>query len=94
MLAFNALYKEVRDRGGEEGTVEATWLNVALSAAGLTLIGASGAETMPPEFTQGMAAQAQALGDVDASAPAGWLAPFTAGAPPVHAMVILAADAP
>ena len=94
VLAFNALYKEVRDRGGEEGTVEATWLNVALSAAGLTFIGARGADTMPAGFTAGMAAQVETLGDVDDSAPAGWLAPFNTGAPAVHAVMILAADAP
>jgi Dyp-type peroxidase family len=94
VLAFNALYKEVRDRGGEGGIVEATWLNIALSAAGLTLVSAAGVDTMPPEFTQGMAAQAQTLGDVDDSAPAGWLPPFSTGTPPVHAMLILAADSP
>lgn len=89
---FNALYKEMRGRGGEEGTVEATWMNIALSAAALTVIGAPGADTLPAEFTQGMAAQAQPLGDVDASAPVAWLPPFNPGAPPVHAMVIIAAD--
>ncbi len=94
MLAFNALYKEVRDRGGEERTVEATWLNIALSAAGPTLVGAAGADTMPTEFTQGMAAHAQTLGDVDDSAPGAWVPPFNAGAAPVHAMLILAADSP
>jgi Dyp-type peroxidase family len=89
---FNGLYKEILGRGGESGTVEATWLNIALSATGLTTIGAAGTETLPAEFGQGMAAQAQALGDVDDSAPAHWLAPFNTGATPVHAMIILAAD--
>lgn len=94
VLAFNALYKEVRGRGGEDGTVEATWLNVTLSAAGLTVLGAPAVEMLPAEFTMGMAAQATALGDADTSAPAQWLAPFNPGAPAVHAMAILAADAP
>jgi Dyp-type peroxidase family len=92
VVKFNAVFKQVTARGGAEGTVEATWLNVALSATGLTMIGATGANTMPPEFTNGMAAQAQALGDVDQSDPGGWLPPFNHGAPPVHAMVILASD--
>lgn len=91
---FNQLYKETQTQGADEGTVEATWLNLALTAAGLRVISASGLETFPGEFTQGMAAQAQAFGDLDSSAPAQWLAPFNAGAPPVHAMVILAADSP
>ncbi|MGI8429684.1 MAG: Dyp-type peroxidase [Solirubrobacteraceae bacterium] len=89
---FNALYKEVRSQGADEGTVEATWLNFALSAAGLKALGAPGLGTLPIEFTQGMAAQAQTLGDLDSSAPAQWLPPFNTGASPVHAMVILAAD--
>lgn len=58
------------------------------------MLGAPGLETLPAEFSQGMAAQAQTLGDLDTSAPAQWLAPFNTGAPPVHAMVILAADTP
>ena len=94
VLDFNALYKRLATRGGAEGTVEATWCNLVLSGAGLTQIGAPGLNTMPTEFMQGMAGQAQALGDVDDSDPRNWLPPFNQGAPAVHAMVILAADSP
>lgn len=92
--SFNALFKEIHRRGGEEGTVEATWLNIAFTASGLTALGAAGMETFPVEFTQGMAAQAQTLGDTDESQPSNWVPPFNPGATPVHAMVIIAADAP
>jgi Dyp-type peroxidase family len=91
--AFNALYKEIHRRGGDEGTVEATWLNIALSATGLTAIGAAGTDSFPSEFMQGMSAQAQALGDTDESQPSNWLAPFNTGATPVQGLIIIAADA-
>jgi Dyp-type peroxidase family len=88
---FNALYKEVHAGGGEEGTVEASWTNIALSASGLRSIGAEGIEAFPADFLAGMAAQANEIGDVDASAPAAWRPPFsTPGA--VHALVIIASD--
>jgi Dyp-type peroxidase family len=89
--AFNALFKEIRGRAGEEGIVEATWVNIALTAAGLRLVGAPGVEAFPGDFLGGMAAQAQQLGDVEDSAPTTWVAPFNnPGA--VHAMVIIGAD--
>jgi Dyp-type peroxidase family len=91
---FNALYKEVSRRGGAHGTVEATWLNVALSASGLGVLGAPGMDSFPPEFRQTMAAQAPAIGDVESSDPSQWVAPFNTSSPAVHALVILAADSP
>ena len=94
MLAFNALYKQVHDRGAAPWTVEATWVNIALTAAGLGMLGAAETASLPPEFTQGMAAQAASVGDVDDSAPANWLAPFTPGTTAVHAMIIIASDDP
>jgi len=92
VLAFNALYKQVHDRGAATWTIEATWVNIALTAAGLGMIGAAETASLPPELTQGMAAQAASVGDVDDSAPANWLAPFTPGTTAVHAMIIIASD--
>lgn len=66
---FNALYKKITARGAARGTIEATWLNVALSASGLATIGAPGMESFPAEFSQTMAAQSQAIGDVESSGP-------------------------
>lgn len=94
ILLFNQLYKQLHARGAASGTIEATWMNVALSVSGLTAVGAPNLDTMPGEFTNGMAEQAGALGDVDDSDPSKWVPPFNPGAPIVHAMVILAADSP
>jgi Dyp-type peroxidase family len=88
---FNALYKEIKQRKGEvRGAVESTWVNIALSAAGLTFIGAD-VSSFSDDFRQGMAARAALIGDVGASTPANWVAPFPGGAQ-VHALIILASD--
>jgi hypothetical protein len=64
-----------------------------LSAAGLAVLQAPGLEDFPEEFRAGMRGRANAIGDVDASAPANWMPPFNSETP-VHAMVIIAADDP
>lgn len=91
--AFNELFKAVNARRGDErGTVEATWLNVALSASGLTALGVPQAELeeFSASFRAGMAAQAGVIGDEGANAPAHWIAPL--GSTEVHALVLLASD--
>lgn len=95
VLAFNRLFKKVHQRRGAagEGTVQATWINIALTAAGLRAVGAPDVDAFPPDFVAGMAADAARIGDQGASAPAGWVAPFNAPAS-VHAMIIIAADSP
>lgn len=55
-------------------------MNLLLSFPGLQVLDAPGIESFPEEFRQGMAARASALGDVDDSAPAAWVAPFNGGA--------------
>jgi Dyp-type peroxidase family len=90
---FNALFKEIHKRGGRSGTVEAAWINLALSAKGLELLGAPGLEAFPEEFQSGMASRAEAIGDLDDSAPPGWTLPFNDPAQ-IHALATLAADAP
>jgi Dyp-type peroxidase family len=92
-LAFNALFKAVRERrGGRERTLAASWMNLALTAPGLQRLGVPPEElgAFPPSFNAGMAAQAQGNGDVGANAPEHWIAPF--GTQSVHALVQLAAD--
>lgn len=91
---FNALYKELHGRGAPRGTIEATWLNVAFSHAGLGMLGVDGLDALPEDFRLGMAQRAALLGDVDNSDPQQWKAPFTGGEQRVHALVIIAADAP
>jgi len=90
---FNQLFKELYGRRhAEPGIIKASWTNLALSFAGLQVLGAEGLDAMPEEFRAGMAARAEQVGDKLESAPGGWLAPFVQGEP--HAMAILAADDP
>lgn len=90
MREFNSLFKEIRARRGEQGIIESTWTNLALSAQGLQLLGAPGIEAFPSDFIQGMAAQAVTLGDVDVdvddSDPQRWVPPFNAPQQ-IHALV-------
>ena len=91
--AFNALFKQIAHRRGQElGTVEATWMNVALSASGLAAVGVPSAELeqFDASFQAGMKARAADIGDVGPNAPEHWQAPL--GSTDVHAVVLLAAD--
>jgi Dyp-type peroxidase family len=93
--AFNELFKAINTRRGDElGTVKATWLNVALSASGLTTLGVPEQElgAFSASFRAGMAAQAAVIGDEGANAPAHWIEPL--GSPEVHAVLLLASDDP
>lgn len=96
--AFNALFKQVYSRRHcpERGVVESTWLNLAISFSGLTVLEAPEAASFPDEFKAGMKARAEAIGDVDASAPTGeasaWVEPFKQ--PDIHAIALLASDDP
>ena len=60
------------------------WINVALTFQGLKALGVPQAslESFSPEFQQGMAARAEAIGDLGESAPANWEKPF--GTQDVH----------
>jgi Dyp-type peroxidase family len=63
------------------------WVAVALTWNGLRALGVPQAslDSFPIEFQQGMAARAEALGDVGDSAPANWEAPF--GTPDIHLVI-------
>jgi deferrochelatase/peroxidase EfeB len=91
--AFNSLFKEVNQRrGGERGTVKATWVNVALSASGLQTLGVPAEQqgAFSQAFREGMKARAQTIGDLGANAPEHWQAPL--GSSEVHAVVLIASD--
>ncbi len=92
---FNALFKTVAARReGQERTVQATWVNLALSASGLQALGvaADDLEGFPAAFRAGMAARAGEIGDLGANAPEHWIAPL--GSTEVHGVVLIAADSP
>jgi Dyp-type peroxidase family len=69
-----------------------TWVSVSLSFAGLKALGVpqSSLDSFSPQFRQGMAARARALGDVGNSSPSNWEAPL--GSSDVH--VVLTAISP
>jgi Dyp-type peroxidase family len=94
VLAFNGLFKRVyqRRQESERNTVEASWLNLALTFRGLELLGAEGLPDFPEAFRAGMRARAEAIGDVGTSAPGEWTEPFRDE--DIHAVVLLAADDP
>ncbi len=70
------------------------WISVALTFEGLKALGVrqSCLDSFVPEFQQGMAARARALGDIGESSPENWEKPL--GTPDVHVVVTaLAPDA-
>lgn len=92
--AYNSLFRTIHQRRGHaSNVVQATWMNLALSASGLRALGlpAEVVDTMPEAFRQGLTARAEQLGHVGPSAPAGWRPTFQA--PTAHAVLIVAADA-
>jgi Dyp-type peroxidase family len=94
VLAFNRLFKAVNARrGSEDGVIEATWVQVLLTGAGLLAIGVPDAEIehLSPSLRAGMASAARELGDTDESDPSRWVGPF--GRPELHAMLVIASDA-
>jgi len=63
VLAFNRLFKAIRNRRGDSLTIQATWINIAFSFHALTLL-TEDADTFTDEaFKQGLAARSAGLGD-------------------------------
>lgn len=85
--AFNRKYKKHKEKG--EALPEASWFNLLLSAKGLLALEAPEMERFPAEFTEGMAARAALIGDVDKSAPENWDASFKEE---IHAVAVVASD--
>jgi Dyp-type peroxidase family len=92
--AFNDLFKLVNTRRdsrhrGERGTVEATWVNVGFTHAGLARLQAENLDAFPAAFREGMAARASDIGDVGDNAPEGW---FFGATGTIDGVIIVAAD--
>jgi Dyp-type peroxidase family len=96
---FNDLFSEIKDRGSDpDATVQATWVAILLSAAGLGKLGVALSELPAGDgydaFKAGMAARATEIGDThptDASVQ--WLDEFRPGAG-VDMLIIVASDDP
>jgi Dyp-type peroxidase family len=91
VLRFNRLFKALRASGVKEPAkvISATWTNLAISHRGMVALGIA-ADTFPQEFRRGMAAQGREIGDLGASAPQTWQAPFNSRE--IHAILLVASD--
>lgn len=63
VLAFNRLFKEIRKRRGESLTVQATWINLALSFNALKRLKDDADDFTDQAFKEGLAARSHDLGD-------------------------------
>lgn len=89
VLAFNRLFKEIRSRRGASQTIQATWINIALSYRALTLL-ADDANLFSDEgFKQDLAARSAMLGDPTDPAAEGHPQNWLVGGPDNQADVIL-----
>ncbi len=99
VLNWKAEYREQYPKDSGErhpdpvGELQTGWLNLVLSFAGLRFLEAGELDAFPADFSQGMAAAKDRIGDVDESDPSNWIAPFASPAD-LHAMVIIGADSP
>jgi Dyp-type peroxidase family len=89
VMKFRRSYRWNKDRNRPLPT--SRWFNLVLSPRALDLLEAPERELFEQPFRDGMRARAQALGDIDSSAPGQWVPPFQEE---IHAMAVLAADTP
>ena len=105
VLAFNEQFKALRRAGLKEGTIQATWTNLVVTAAGIRALGVKDVVSLPEAFRgdedlKGMIARAQVIGDVDGdgvtNGPAHWNDGMDVRIDwaAVHALVIVASDDP
>ncbi|MEH2155119.1 Dyp-type peroxidase [Nostoc sp.] len=75
VIAFNRLFKSSKERRGREGTVKATWVNIAFSFEGLKKLTNDADSFTDTSFKAGLAARAVDLNDpVDKDGkPIGWV---------------------
>lgn len=92
VAAFNELFRTIKKRHHYRETVEAAWMNLAFTVAGLRALGVSQAEIdqLPADFREGMRARADQIGDVGDNAPVNW--PSNLGAAAIHVLMTVAAD--
>jgi len=103
VIAFNRLFKSVRSRRQREGTIKATWTNIAFTHAGFQRLAEKSPDLstlLTPDFTDeafvaGLAPRSSCLGDpVDAGAeghPDKWVVGGTNN-PDLHAVIIIGSD--
>lgn len=97
VLAFNRLFKAVRDRRGSEShTVQSTWINIAFSFAGLRRLTGDADSFLDESFKSGLANRSPELGDPTAPDAEGNPANWVVGGPDNEAdvLLIVASDDP
>jgi Dyp-type peroxidase family len=91
---FNKLFKDLRKfRGGELGTLKATWANIAFTHDGLCQLAAAGSDLsgFPRAFVEGMGKRSEKLGDIGNSDPKNWV--FNRiGVDGIHAVLMVGSD--
>jgi Dyp-type peroxidase family len=90
VLAFNRLFKQVRNRRGYSGTLNSTWINVAFSYAGLAKLRDDAVLFADRSFRSGLVGQAEALGD--RTDPGTWKVKDGDGYDAADVLIIVAAD--
>ena len=90
VIAFNNLFKSIKQRSRREGIVKATWTNIAFSHSGLETLEAPEVDSFPEDFKSGLAERAKQIGDEGNSAPEKWVGSL--GSKDVHALLIVASD--
>ena len=94
VIAFNRLFKGVRDRRGSSGSVKSSWINIAFSHAGLKKLRDDADAFVDSSFRSGVVAQSHTLGDptvADAEGhPSRWLVRDGEGGAEV--LIVIAAD--
>ncbi|HZU91927.1 MAG TPA: Dyp-type peroxidase [Stellaceae bacterium] len=95
VIEFNNQFAALKAQGvaRPEELIAAIWVNLALSFTGLKALAVKAADlaAFPQAFRDGMAQRKTELGDVGASDPSHWVAPFS-NPDDVHAVLIVAAD--
>jgi Dyp-type peroxidase family len=89
VLAFNRLFKEIRSRRGASQTIQATWINIALSYRALTQLAGDAELFIDGSFKSDLAARSARLGDPTDPAAEGHPQNWLVGGPDNQADVIL-----
>jgi Dyp-type peroxidase family len=89
VLAFNRLFKELRSRRGASQTIQATWINIALSYRALAQLAGDAELFIDGSFKSDLAARSARLGDPTDPAAEGHPQNWLVGGPDNQADVIL-----
>ena len=102
VIAFNRLFKSVRTRRNREGTIKATWINIAFTYAAFKVLEEAEdlsdllkSDFVDEAFVAGLANRSAILGDPTDENAEGNVANWVVGGinnPDLHAVVIIASD--